>query len=329
MQERDEEDQHRAEACGEGTRFSRPLTRANCPSIDINIPSSIDSHPKPPSTVSEKAKHNNNYLTHDEFVIFRDPDGYARVMDGHALKVSREDIADILQMANGAANLFVQQRKTPEHQKRVPTTSYNTSGGVDDRFKPKYRQLTRPSIDSSVPPSIDRRPDYGKASYNPDGIRRFHWGKKDEYGVYRDAHGHARGIDGDIIYISKDDIRSILERASIDEQSYICLPEHATSFTNTKLVPEIYTKDEINEIVYGFCGAQGNSEDEFQMKLDGVYYPLNDSISWLTTHLEEMRQDIANVQTQCAAEEIAPPSIDRNVSTSIDTVPSPSIPTES
>ncbi|KAF2619388.1 hypothetical protein F2Q68_00039123 [Brassica cretica] len=133
MQERDEEDQHQAEACGEGTRFSRLLTRANCPSIDINIPSSIDSHPKPPSTVSEKAKHYNDHLTHDEFGIFRDPDGYARVMDGHALKVSREDIADILQMANGAENLFVQRRKTPEHQKRVPTTSYNTSAKSEDR----------------------------------------------------------------------------------------------------------------------------------------------------------------------------------------------------
>ncbi|KAG5410664.1 hypothetical protein IGI04_006983 [Brassica rapa subsp. trilocularis] len=34
----------------------------------------------------------------------------------------------------------------------------------------------------------------------------------------------------------------------MDEHSYICLPEHARSFTQTKLVPEIYTKDEINEI---------------------------------------------------------------------------------
>ncbi|WZZ87421.1 hypothetical protein YC2023_116000 [Brassica napus] len=32
------------------------------------------------------------------------------------------------------------------------------------------------------------------------------------------------------------------------------------------------------------------------MKLDGVYYPLNDSISWLTTCMEEMRQDIARIQ---------------------------------
>ncbi|KAF3489820.1 hypothetical protein F2Q69_00052670 [Brassica cretica] len=54
------------------------------------------------------------------------------------------------------------------------------------------------------------------------------------------------------------------------------------------------------------------------MKLDGVYYPLNDSISWLTTCTEEMKQDIARIQTQCAAEATAPASIDRKISTSID-----------
>ncbi|WZY70576.1 hypothetical protein YC2023_002816 [Brassica napus] len=32
------------------------------------------------------------------------------------------------------------------------------------------------------------------------------------------------------------------------------------------------------------------------MKFDGVYYPLNDCISWLTTCMEEMRQGIARIQ---------------------------------
>ncbi|KAF2620133.1 hypothetical protein F2Q68_00039198 [Brassica cretica] len=115
----------------------------------------------------------------------------------------------------------------------------------------------------------------------------------------------------------------------MDAQSYLCLPEHARSFTKTKLVPEIYTKDEINEMLYGVCGAQEKNEDEFQMKLDGVYYPLNDSISWLTTCMEEMRQEIAKIQTQRAAEATAPESIDRNLSTSIDDEPSHSNPMRS
>ena len=81
----------------------------------------------------------------------------------------------------------------------------------------------------------------------------------------------------------------------MDEHNYLCLPENARSFTQTKLVPEIYTSDEINKMLFGICGAQKKNEDDFQMKLGGVYYPLNDSISWLTTCMEEMRQDITNM----------------------------------
>ena len=112
----------------------------------------------------------------------------------------------------------------------------------------------------------------------------------------------------------------------MNEHSYICLPEHARSYTQNKLVPEIYTKDEINEMLYGICGAQKKNEDDFQMKLDGVYYPLNDSISWLTTCMEEMRQDITRMQTQRAVEATTPASINRNLLTSIDDDPSHSNP---
>ena len=69
---------------------------------------------------------------------------------------------------------------------------------------------------------------------------------------------------------------------------------------------------------YGVCGAQKKNEDDLQMKLDGVYYLLNDSISWLTTCMEEMRQDIVKTQTQRAAEATAPSSTDIHHSTSID-----------
>ncbi|KAF2551895.1 hypothetical protein F2Q68_00034423 [Brassica cretica] len=91
--------------------------------------------------------------------------------------------------------------------------------------------------------------------------------------------GYTRHVDGHTIRVHNKDIRRLLERASRDEPNYICLLEHDSSFTKTKLVPEIYTKDEINEIFYGVCGEQENNKRDFQMKLDGVYYPLNDSIS--------------------------------------------------
>ncbi|KAF3584672.1 hypothetical protein F2Q69_00030255 [Brassica cretica] len=157
-----------------------------------------------------------------------------------------------------------------------------------------------------------RRPKFGKRAYDRDGTRRFDREEKDEYGVYRDNQEHARDVDGRIIRVSKDDIRSLLERALMDEHTYLCLPEHARSLTQNKLVPKIYTKDEIIEMFYGVCGAQKKNEGDFQMKFDGVNYPLNDSISWLTTCMEEVRQDIAKIQTQRAAEATAPASINKH-----------------
>ncbi|KAF2569271.1 hypothetical protein F2Q68_00024486 [Brassica cretica] len=290
-----------AEACGKGTHFSRiseenrratinreiqeSIDRANRPSIANNPPSSIDIRPKPPSTVSKNSNCDNQYLTHDEFGIFRDLDSYARAIDGHALQVSRENIADILLMANGADNLFMQQHTVPTHQQRVTKEFYDTAGGIDNRFKQK----------------------------------KFYWEENDEYGVNGDYQGCARNVDGYIINVSTDDIKKLMERASRDEHSYICLPEHVSSFTQTKLVPEIYTKDEINEMFYGVCGTQENNEGDFQMKLDGVYFPLNDSVSWLTTCMEEMRQDIAKIQH--AVDRHRPTSIDRHHSVPIDDNP--------
>ncbi|KAF3599198.1 hypothetical protein F2Q69_00035049 [Brassica cretica] len=320
MQRRDEADRRTA-IDGE---VQESIDRANRPSIDNNPRSSIDIRPKPSSTVSKNPNYDNQYLTQDEFGIFRDPDGYARAIDGHALHVSREDIADILQIAKGPDNLFMQQHNIPAYQQRVTKEFYDTAGGVDNRYKQKNRHHTRPSIDIDDPTSVDRRPEFGKRAYDRDGIRRFHWEKKDEYGVYRDDQGHATDVDGHTIRVSKDDMRRLLETASRDEPNYICLPEHASSFTQTMLVPEIYTKDEINEMFYGVCGAQEKNESDFQIKLDGVYHPLNDSISWLTTCMEEMRQDLAKIQRaadvsrQASIERNRPPSIDNRLPASVD-----------
>ncbi|KAF2565909.1 hypothetical protein F2Q68_00025326 [Brassica cretica] len=163
--------------------------------------------------------------------------------------------------------------------------------------------------------SVDRHHEFGRRAYDLYGNRKFSWEEKNEYGIYRDDQGCERGMDGHIINISKENIIRLLERASKDEPSYICLLEHATYFTQTKLVPEIYTKDEINEMLYGVCGEQENNKEAFQMKLDGVYHPLNDGISWLTTCMEEMRQDIARIQQ--ATEASRQTSIDRGQHASI------------
>ncbi|KAF2560219.1 hypothetical protein F2Q70_00017588 [Brassica cretica] len=234
MQRRDEANQHQAEAIGERRRFSHSIDRAIRPSIDEKPPSSIDIRPKPKPTLSENPNFDNQYLTPDEFGIFRDPDGYTRAIDGHALQVSKEDIADILQMANGADNLFMQQRNIPAHQHMLTKEFYDTTGGIYNRFKKKR-------------------------AFDLFGTRKFYWKEKDEYEVYRDDQGCARDMDGHIINVSKEDIRKLVERASSDEHSYICLPEHANSFTQIKLhrvVDHMQGGDEARHSQDSACGRQ-------------------------------------------------------------------------
>ncbi|KAF2544062.1 hypothetical protein F2Q68_00031236 [Brassica cretica] len=92
------------------------------PSIDTPVSTSIDSHSKPKLSLFTKKNMSIDYgfPTPDEFGIFRDPDGHARAMDGRILLVSKEDIADILQLANGPDNLFMQQRSIPNNIPAVP-----------------------------------------------------------------------------------------------------------------------------------------------------------------------------------------------------------------
>ncbi|KAF3538784.1 hypothetical protein F2Q69_00023106 [Brassica cretica] len=205
------------------------------------------------------------------------------------------------------------QRSNPEQ--KATKESYDTAGGIQ-----RSLHTTHPSIDVDVSTSVTRQPEFGRRAYDLYGNRKFYWEEKDEYGVYKDDREFARDLDGRTIPVHNKDIRRLLERASRDELAYICLPEHATSFTQTKLVPEIYTKDEINEMFYGVCGEHERNKEAFQMKLDGVYY---DNISWLTTCMEEMKQDIARIKN--ATDVTRPPLIDRRQPRSIDSKQSPSI----
>ena len=230
------------------------------------------------------------FLTPDEFGIFRDPDGNARAMDGRILQVSREDIADILQVANGPDNLFSQQRGTqdviltdPNNHAGVTTTETNPDlsrqpkgqASIDGIMETSIDRVTPMLIDMDNPTSIDIRYECGSRAFDMYGARKFTWEQRDEYGVYRDERGHARSAAGEMIPVTKDNIRKILERASLFEESHICLPEHATSFTLTRLAPELYTKDEIDEMVFGICAAQEKLGEELKTLVEDTHQPLD------------------------------------------------------
>ncbi|KAF3513458.1 hypothetical protein F2Q69_00006270 [Brassica cretica] len=168
-----------------------------------------------------------------------------------------------------------------------------------------FDRLTPTSIDKAPSPSIDRRYECGRRAYDSYGARKFRLEQKYEYGVYRDESGHARSAAGDMIPVTKDYIRKILERASLFGESHICLPAHATSFTPTNLTQEIYTKDEINEM------------------------PLDRGYNELFRCMAEMRTEIESMQQNLEKEATTSPSIDTNKATSIDVKPQTSqIPAE-
>ncbi|KAF2540866.1 hypothetical protein F2Q68_00032413 [Brassica cretica] len=404
--------------------------------IDISIvySASVDTHPHPAKRSYASINIIPGTLIDIKVVAFekekgnipipsRDPDGHARAMDGRILQVSREDIADILQVANGPDNLFMQQRNilnnisaVPDKYPRANTTeigshrsckpvgqasidmvaptsldrvtpmsldkapspdrryefghrAYDIYGARKFRWEQKdeygvYRdesgyarsvaeigshQSCRPvgqasidkvaptsfdrvtpmSLDKAPSPSIDRRYEFGHRAYDIYGARKFRWEQKDEYGVYRDESGYARSVAGEMIPVTKGNIRKIMERASLFEESHICLPENATSFTPTKLAPEIYTKDEINEMETGICGAQEKLGDELKTLVDDTSQPLDRGYNELFRSMEKMRAEIESMQDNLEKEATTSPSIDANKATLIDVKPQTSqIPTE-
>ncbi|KAF3590583.1 hypothetical protein DY000_02020248 [Brassica cretica] len=163
------------------------------PSIDASVSRSIDTTLNPNLSISklnDNANIDYGFLTPDEFGIFRDLAGNARAIDGRILQVSREDIADILQVANGPDNLFSQQRGTPDviqtdpnNHVGVTTTEINTDlsrepkgqASIDGTTETSIDRVTPTSIDRDDLTSIDRRYEFGNRAFDMYGARKFTW----------------------------------------------------------------------------------------------------------------------------------------------------------
>ncbi|KAG5384194.1 hypothetical protein IGI04_035664 [Brassica rapa subsp. trilocularis] len=277
------------------------------PSIDASVSTSIDTTLKPNLSISklnDNANIDYGFLTPDAFGIFRDPDGNARAIDGRILQVSREDIADILQVANGPDKLFSQQRGTPDviqtnPNKHVGVTATEINpylscqpkgqASIDGTTQTSIDRITPTSTDKDDQTSIDRRYEFGYRAFDMYGARKFTWERRDEYGVYRDECGHARGV-----------------------------AEQATSFTLTRLAPELYTKDEINEMVTGICGAQEKLGEELKSLVEDTHQPLDRGDNELFRSMVEMRTEIESLRQQLEKEARTSASIDAPHAPSID-----------
>ncbi|KAG5388453.1 hypothetical protein IGI04_029994 [Brassica rapa subsp. trilocularis] len=274
-------------------------------SIDIRAATKIQEQEHIPSQTrkiyeeqsSQEHKFCRNYSVIDRYVIQTDPNNHAGV-------TTTEINPDLSRLPKGQAY-------------------------VDGTTETSIDRITPTSIDIDEPTSIDRRYECGNHAFDMYGARKFTWEQRDEYGVYRDERGHARGVAGEMIPVTKDNIRKILERASLFKESHICLPEHATSFTLTRLAPELYTKEEIDEMVFGICGAQEKLGEELKTLVEDTHQPLDRGYNELFRCMAEMRTGIESLRQQLEKEATTSASIDAPRATSIDvSLPTVQIPAE-
>ncbi|KAF3484883.1 hypothetical protein F2Q69_00052488 [Brassica cretica] len=105
---------------------SHSFNNTSPPSIDRVYSASVDTHPHPaklsnasidttPGTSIDIKAAALKMEKENIPISSRDPDGHARAMDGRILQVTREDIAEILQLANRPDKLFMQQRSIPDN----------------------------------------------------------------------------------------------------------------------------------------------------------------------------------------------------------------------
>ncbi|KAF3563138.1 hypothetical protein DY000_02016911 [Brassica cretica] len=172
---------------------SHSFNNTSPPSIDRVYSASVDTHPHPvkrsyasidttlgtsidiKAAAFEKEKGNIP-------IPSRDPDGLARAMDGRILQVSREDIADILQLANGPDNLFMQQRSisdnipaVPDKHPRANTTEIGSHQLCQPVDQTSIDNDALTSFDKAPSPSIDRRYECGRRAYDIYGAIKFRW----------------------------------------------------------------------------------------------------------------------------------------------------------
>lgn len=123
-------------ANGSEKNFYRQKNLIVQPSINRNNRPSIDTHQ--PETNARAEDDKDYYHSPDEFSILRVIACRASAIDGHLLRVSERDIAELLAMTNGSVNL-------------------------------------RASIDRTHPPSIDDVCKLGTRAFDQEGRRIFHW----------------------------------------------------------------------------------------------------------------------------------------------------------
>ena len=149
QQRRDPEYQHRvidelfATACGLEMRYEYQKRTRGRKSIDSPVPPSIDN-----CLEFGRRAYDQNWQSifhcekRDEYVVYRDDHGYARVVDGRGIHVSKEDIRVILERAAMHERSYICLPKHAEgYTQSMPEPCTYNKEEVDERAQGSYRAL--------------------------------------------------------------------------------------------------------------------------------------------------------------------------------------------
>ncbi|KAG5388536.1 hypothetical protein IGI04_030077 [Brassica rapa subsp. trilocularis] len=274
------------------------------PSIDTPVSTSIDSLSKPKLSLSTKNNMSIDYdfLLPDEFGIFRDQDGHARAMDGRILQVSREDIADILQLANGANNFFMQQHSIPAtiqlfqtniqgppQQELVHTT---TGIGVHTCWPTINQQgcfyIARQAME---PESSDgnKKTDMEstETSLDMQGVRLEKLGDELKTLVDDTYQPLDRGYNE--LFRSMADMRTEIEsmQHNLEKEAITSPSIDANKATSIDVKPQtshLAEKKDEWEIAY------------INTRINDIYNPLNNNVNWLSTRIDLLQQELDTIR---------------------------------
>nr|VDD03284.1 unnamed protein product [Brassica rapa] len=181
---------------------------------------------------------------------------------------------------------------------------------MDDRglLHTTSADVTSTSIDSRPTPSIDSR-------NNPSIVVCYkHLSEEDmnnnntdydlipgEFGIFIDSAGRARGMHG------KFAARPAIDRRPLSSVDGLVAPEQNS-----------YSKVEIDVLVAEIYRVIRTSDDFHSKRLDDIYYPFDNRISWLTTSMDEMKQNLAMLQKQLEVSKGRSKSIDTHNHSSIE-----------
>ncbi|KAJ4876061.1 hypothetical protein Rs2_41079 [Raphanus sativus] len=73
--------------------------------------------------------------------------------------------------------------------------------------------------------------------------------------------------------------------------------EHREEFTKAT-PPDPYSRADMEEKLKAIYNMQEDSLNDFKWKLDSIYHPLNDKITWLTASMESLTNHIMKQKTR-------------------------------